>query len=147
MEGGRLFFYCEHENDHKDQDNDDRGNVHDVFTPPVSSIGTGRIGTSRFPETNAAEEKERTNRLSRWGRDNSLRSTVFTANNSSISYYFRFCNKKVDKRPESICDSVMDRLSCCVKNSKNFQKNQIFALKCRNFCAINACISTVDMVN
>ena len=85
---GRLFFYCEHENDHKDQDNDDRGNVHDVFTPPVSRIGTGRIGTSRFPETKVAEEKERTNRLSRWGRDNSLRSAVFTANNSSISYYY-----------------------------------------------------------
>ena len=82
---GRLFFYCKNKNDHKDQDNGDRGNVHDVFTPPVSSIGTGRIGTSRSPETKAAEGNERANRLSRWERYNSLRPAVFAAANSSIS--------------------------------------------------------------
>ena len=58
--------------------------------PPVSGIGTERKGTSRFPETKVARGNERTNRLSRGGRDNSLGSAASAADFVILSYCFCF---------------------------------------------------------
>ena len=91
--GGRLFLYGDYKNKHQDQNHDDRGHIHVALTPPASRIETGRIGTSRSPETKTVcRRKERTNRLSRGGRDNSLGSAASAADFVILSYCF--CSDK-----------------------------------------------------